>query len=58
MLAFPQGRTDDQVDSISQALSYKILAFLWDDKSLEGLRRFVEGMAREQYWRRLTGQPW
>ena len=28
LLAFPQGKTDDQVDSISQALSFK-LGYNW-----------------------------
>jgi len=41
LFAFPNSRHDDQVDSISQALSHKTSGELWDRKSLDGLGRFV-----------------
>jgi predicted phage terminase large subunit-like protein len=58
LFAFPSGRHDDQVDSISQALGHQIQASLYNDKSLEGLRNLVGGMAIDQYWGRLMGRPW
>jgi len=58
LLAFPASPHNDQIDSISQALGYQIQAYRWDDKSLEGFGRFVEGMARDQYWGWVTGRPW
>ena len=43
LLAFPLGKTDDQVDSISQALTYK-RGYGWTKESLEGLCQFYEGL--------------
>ena len=57
LFSFPASRFDDQVDSISQALAYKIPASRWNDKSLEGFARFTEALVMESYWRRM-GRPW
>jgi predicted phage terminase large subunit-like protein len=38
LLAFPVGKTDDQVDSISQALGYKLFAY--------DVGRLADGLAR------------
>ena len=58
LFAFPGSRHDDQVDSISQALSHEIRRSRWDDKSLEGFGRFVDGMVTDYCWGRLMGRPW
>jgi predicted phage terminase large subunit-like protein len=58
LFAFPGSRHDDQVDSISQALAHRIERSLWDAKSLEGLGKFIEGMAMDCYWRGVMGRPW
>jgi len=58
LFAFPGSRHDDQVDSISQALSFEIRRPLWDDKSIEGLNRLVTGLAMDQYFGWLAGRPW
>jgi predicted phage terminase large subunit-like protein len=58
LFAFPGGRHDDQVDSISQALGHEIKESLWTAKSLEGYSNFVEGMAMDSYLGRLMGRPW
>jgi phage terminase large subunit-like protein len=48
LFAFPNSRHDDQVDSISQALSHQMSGELWDRKSLDGLNRFVSMLALAQ----------
>ena len=58
LFAFPESDHDDQVDSISQALSYEIERSLWTDKSLEGYANFLNAMAFDHYFGRLTGRPW
>jgi predicted phage terminase large subunit-like protein len=45
LFAFPNSRHDDQVDSISQALSHQMSGELWDQKSVDGLGRFVSMLA-------------
>jgi predicted phage terminase large subunit-like protein len=44
LLAFPQGKHDDQVDSITQALSYEIRTY---DPTMPGLNRLYEGLIFE-----------
>ena len=44
LLAFPRGKHDDQVDSITQALSYEIRTY---DPSMSGLNRLYEGLMFE-----------
>ena len=58
LFAFPGSRYDDQVDSISQALSYEFRRPFWDAKSNEGLNRLVTGLAMDQYFGWVTGRPW
>jgi predicted phage terminase large subunit-like protein len=58
LFAFPESDHDDQVDSISQALGYEIERSLWTDKSLKGYADFVNAMAFDYYFGRLTGRPW
>ena len=57
LFAFPNGRHDDQVDSISQALGHKIAAF-WTKESLDGYNNFVMALYREAVFARLAGRPW
>ena len=48
LLTFPNAKTDDQVDSTVYALAWMTLNLptcIWDDRSLEGLSRFMEGLA-------------
>jgi predicted phage terminase large subunit-like protein len=44
LLSFPESRHSDQVDSVSQALAFKP-NYDWSEESLEGLERFVNGLA-------------
>jgi predicted phage terminase large subunit-like protein len=43
LFAFPNGRHDDQVDSISQALGHKIAAF-WTNESLDRYNNFLSAL--------------
>jgi len=53
LFAFPNGRHDDQVDSISQALGHKIASF-WTNESLDRYNNFVSALILA----RLSGRPW
>jgi predicted phage terminase large subunit-like protein len=53
LFAFPNGRHDDQVDSISQALGHKIASF-WTNESLDRYNNFVSTLILA----RLSGRPW
>ncbi len=44
LFAFPNGRYDDQVDALVQALAHQRPVFLWDDASLKGLKNFTNGL--------------
>jgi hypothetical protein len=57
LFAFPGSRHDDQVDSISQALGHNI-GYLWDENSLAGLNKVLQGLAMDRYIGRATGRPW
>jgi phage terminase large subunit-like protein len=58
LFSFPGWSYDDQVDSTSQALGYKIRTSVWDDKALEGLSRFTQALVMDRYLGRVTGRPW
>ena len=57
LFAFPNGRHDDQVDSISQALGYKSRS-LWTHASLDGYGKFMNALAQDAIFGRLAGRPW
>ena len=57
LAAFPSGRHDDQVDSISQALGHKIASF-WTKESLDGYNNFVNALWQDAIFARLSGRPW
>jgi hypothetical protein len=57
LFAFPRGRHDDQVDSISQALGYN-RAPGWTAESLDGFGRFVNMLYQDAMFGRLAGRPW
>jgi predicted phage terminase large subunit-like protein len=57
LFAFPSGRHDDQVDSISQALSYKPPSF-WTKESLENCNYAMTRLWQEAMFARLAGRPW
>ena len=57
LFAFPNGRHDDQVDSISQALGHKIASF-WTKESLDGYINLMNGLAADAAFGRLAGRPW
>lgn len=57
LFAFPRGRHDDQVDSISQALGYKRPSS-WSDASYDGYNNLVNGLYQDAIFRRLAGRPW
>ena len=44
LFAFPNGRYDDQVDALIQALAYERRAPLWNDASLKNLERFTTAL--------------
>ena len=58
LFAFPSGRHDDQVDSISQALGHKGPSYLLTDASLEGFRNVVNRLYQDAVFGRLAGRPW
>ena len=58
IFSFPASHYDDQVDSTSQALGYKISTPAWNDKAFEGFSSFVQALAMDQYLGRVTGRPW
>jgi hypothetical protein len=51
------GRHDDQVDSISQALGYKSPSS-WTDASFNGFSNLVNGLWQDAMFGRLAGRPW
>jgi predicted phage terminase large subunit-like protein len=57
LFAFPNGRHDDQVDSISQALGHKIASF-WTKESLDNYNYFVNALWQDAIFARLSGRPW
>ena len=57
LFAFPSGRHDDQVDSISQALSYKPLS-CWTKESLENCNYAMTRLWQEAMFARLAGRQW
>jgi hypothetical protein len=57
LFAFPHGRHDDQVDSISQALGYQLDPG-WTNESLEGYGRLADGLCADRVFARLAGRPW
>jgi predicted phage terminase large subunit-like protein len=57
LFSFPRGRHDDQVDSISQALGYKIPSS-WSDESNKGYANFVNALSQDAMFGRLARRPW
>jgi predicted phage terminase large subunit-like protein len=57
LFAFPNGRYDDQVDSISQALAHKSPTG-WTKESCEGLTNFVNALSQDAMFGRLARRPW
>jgi predicted phage terminase large subunit-like protein len=57
LFAFPNGRHDDQVDSISQALGHKSRSH-WTKESLDGYCNIVNGVAKDVVFGRLAGRPY
>jgi predicted phage terminase large subunit-like protein len=57
VFAFPNGRHDDQVDSISQALGYEIPSILTKE-FLEGYNRYLNALWQRELFARITGCPW
>jgi predicted phage terminase large subunit-like protein len=57
LFAFPSGRHDDQVDSISQALSYESPSF-WTKESLDNYNYAMTRLWQDAMFGRLAGRPW
>jgi predicted phage terminase large subunit-like protein len=57
LFAFPSGRHDDQVDSISQALSYQPPSS-WTKESIENYNYAMTRLWKEAMFARLAGRPW
>jgi predicted phage terminase large subunit-like protein len=57
LFAFPSGRHDDQVDSISQALSYESPSF-WTKECAENYSNAMTRLWKEAMFARLAGRPW
>jgi predicted phage terminase large subunit-like protein len=57
LFAFPNGRHDDQVDSVSQALGHKIPSG-WTKESLDNYNKFITALWRDAMFARLSGRPW
>jgi hypothetical protein len=58
LFAFPIGRHDDQVDSISQALALEIPRVEWTAKHNENFGKFAERLAMDRFWGIYLGRPW
>jgi predicted phage terminase large subunit-like protein len=50
VFAFPNGRHDDQVDALIQALAYKRPISVFSDEALEGFDRLSTALWRRQQW--------
>ena len=57
LFAFPSGRHDDQVDSISQALGHKSPSH-WTNASLDGYSNLMNALYQDAIFGRLAGRPW
>jgi hypothetical protein len=57
LFAFPRGRHDDQVDSISQALAHKSSSY-WTKASIEGYNNVTNALWQDAIFGRLAGRPW
>jgi predicted phage terminase large subunit-like protein len=57
LFAFPSGRHDDQVDSISQALGHKSPSY-WTEASLDGYNNLMNALLQDAVFGRLAGRPW
>jgi predicted phage terminase large subunit-like protein len=57
LFAFPNGRHDDQVDSISQALDHKSRSH-WTKESLEGYKNFMNALSADAAFGRLARRPY
>ena len=57
LFAFPSGRHDDQVDSISQALGHRIPSH-WTNASLDGYSKLANALYQDAIFGRLAGRPW
>jgi hypothetical protein len=57
LFAFPSGRHDDQVDSISQALGHNSPSY-WTEASLDGYNNFMNALYLDAVFARLAGRPW
>jgi predicted phage terminase large subunit-like protein len=57
LFAFPNGRHDDQVDSISQALGHKSRSH-WTKESLDGYCNIINGIAADVGFGRLARRPY
>jgi predicted phage terminase large subunit-like protein len=57
LFAFPSGRHDDQVDSISQALSYESPSF-WTKEQLDNYNYAMTLLWQDAIFGRLAGRPW
>ena len=57
LFAFPSGRHDDQVDSISQALGHKSPSY-WTKASLEGYSNLINAFYQDAIFGRLASRPW
>jgi predicted phage terminase large subunit-like protein len=44
LFAFPNGRYDDQVDALIQALAHERPTYLWNDAALKGLEHFTTSL--------------
>jgi hypothetical protein len=58
LFSFPNGRHDDQVDSISQALAHELPQDEWTAKHIENFGKFVNGLVMDQFWGHQMGRPW
>jgi predicted phage terminase large subunit-like protein len=57
VFAFPNGRHDDQVDALSQALGHKSRSH-WTNASLDGYSNLMNALHQDAVFARLAGRPW
>jgi predicted phage terminase large subunit-like protein len=50
LFAFPNGRYDDQVDALFQALAHECPAYLWNDAAVKGMGEVATRLWVQQQW--------
>jgi predicted phage terminase large subunit-like protein len=58
LFSFPNGRYNDQVDSISQALSHELPRGEWTAKHYENYNKLMSALVMDRFWGNVMVRPW